>query len=362
MFHELRVEAVERQGPDAVAVTLAVPEDLRAAFRFLPGQHLTLRHRAEDGTELRRNYSICTPATDPDGPADLTIGIRRLPGGVFSAHAVERLAVGDTLSVMPPAGRFTLVPKPGRVAAITGGSGITPVLSMASTLLAVEPEARFTLLRSERTAADGMFVEEVAELKDRYPDRFQLVHSLTREDLHAGPASGRLDADRLRTLLPALLPVADVDAWYLCGPPGLIDGARTALGDLEVPRERVRTELYHPDDARDVPTGPVRAAAPGGETTGPARGAMLTATLDGRSGGGPVGEGETLLDAVLRGRPDAPYACKGGVCGTCRALLVRGEVRMDRNYALESEELDAGFVLACQSRPLTPEVELDFDR
>ncbi|SFD23834.1 2Fe-2S iron-sulfur cluster-binding protein [Streptomyces aidingensis] len=363
MFHPLRVARIERTvGPggagDTVALTLAVPPELRPVFRFLPGQHLTIRHITPDGTELRRNYSLCNPAPPPGsaepGPAELTIGIRRIAEGGFSSYAVTRLTEGDTLEVMPPAGRFTLVPRPGRFAAVTGGSGITPVLSMAASLLAAEPTARFTLLRSDRTAASAMFLTETADLKDRYPGRFQLISALTREDRQAGLAGGRLDAGRLAGLLPRLLPVGEVTGWYLCGPLGLISAARQALAKLDVPGERVHAELFHAEDAPLPPAAPV----PGREL---ARDAEVSATLDGRSGSFPVRDGETLLDAVLRGRPDAPYACKGGVCGTCRARLLSGEVHMDRNYALEPAELDAGYVLACQSHPLTAEVRLDFD-
>ncbi|GAA1922544.1 hypothetical protein GCM10009716_33800 [Streptomyces sodiiphilus] len=351
MFHPLRVARVDRLTDDAVALTLTVPPALREEFRFIPGQHLTFRHRAADGTELRRNYSVCTPADAPAGPSELTVGVRHITGGTFSAHVVKEVAPGDTLDVMPPTGRFTLAPRPGHFAAVTGGSGITPVLSMAATLLATEPEARFTLLRADRSAASTMFLEEVADLKDRHPGRLQLVHALSREEQQAGLGSGRLDAARITALLPALLPVGTVAGWYLCGPLGLIDATRQALRDLGVDRERVHTELFHADDAPAAP-------APAAET---ATDATVTATLDGRSGSWPVQPGETLLETVLRNRADAPYACKGGVCGTCRAHLVRGEVHMDRNFALEPEELEAGYVLACQSHPLTGQVELDFD-
>jgi ring-1,2-phenylacetyl-CoA epoxidase subunit PaaE len=357
IFHPLTVSRIDRLTEDAVAVTLDVPEALRGTFRYLPGQHLTFRHRGADGDELRRNYSICTPATDPDGPRRLTVGVRAIDGGEFSAHVVKELAAGDTLQVLPPTGRFTLKPQPGNYAAITGGSGITPVLSMAATVLATEPTARFTLLRCDRSAASTMFLEEVADLKDRHPGRLQLVHAFSREEQQAGLATGRLDAARLTALLPALLgaDLSSVGGWYLCGPLGLIDAAREALHTLKVNSGRVHTELFHAESAD------ITALAPRPPAAASPHGAALTATLDGRSGSWPVTDGETLLEAVLRNRADAPYACKGGVCGTCRARLVRGEVHMDRNFALESEEVEAGYVLACQSHPLTPEVELDFD-
>ncbi|MFS4109900.1 2Fe-2S iron-sulfur cluster-binding protein [Streptomyces sp. PD-S100-1] len=351
-FHPLRVTAVDRLTDDSVALTLAVPPELRAEYRHAPGQHLTLR-RVVDGVDVRRTYSICSPAPDPDGegPRTLRVGVRLVEGGAFSTYAFKEINVGDELEVMTPAGRFTLQPAPGLYAAVVGGSGITPVLSIAATLLAREPSARFCLIRSDRTTASTMFLEEVADLKDRYPQRFQLVTVFSREEQQAGLPSGRLGRERLTELLPALLPVAQVTGWFLCGPYGLVQGAERALRGLGVDRTRVHQEIFHV--AEGAGTEPV-AAAPAHST--------VTVRLDGRGGTWPVQEGETLLETVLRNRPDAPYACKGGVCGTCRAFLVAGEVRMDRNFALEPEETQAGYVLACQSHPATEAVELDFDR
>jgi ring-1,2-phenylacetyl-CoA epoxidase subunit PaaE len=350
-FHRLPVAAVDRLTDDAVALTLFVPEELREEYRHTPGQHLALR-RLADGAEIRRTYSICSPAPDAsgEGPSTLRVGVRLVEGGAFSTYALKEIGVGDELEVMTPAGRFTLAPAPGLYAAIVGGSGITPVLSIVSTLLAREPRARFCLIRSDRTAASTMFLEEVADLKDRYPQRLHLVTVLSREEQQAGLPSGRLDRDRLTALLPSLLPVTDVAGWFLCGPYGLVQDAERTLRELGVGRHRIHEEIFHVDGA--TPT-----AAP----TAPAH-ATVTARLDGRGGSWPVRDGESVLETVLRNRPDAPYACKGGVCGTCRAFLVGGEVRMDRNFALEPEETEAGYVLACQSHPLTEAVEVDFDR
>jgi ring-1,2-phenylacetyl-CoA epoxidase subunit PaaE len=350
-FHPLPVAAVDRLTDDSVALTFTVPAALREEYRHAPGQHLALRRRT-DGTEIRRTYSICSPAPDPggEGPSTLRVGVRLVEGGAFSTYALKEINIGDELEVMTPAGRFTLDPAPGLYAAIVGGSGITPVLSIVATLLAREPAARFCLVRSDRTAASTMFLEEVADLKDRYPQRLHLVTVLSREEQQAGLPSGRLDRERLATLLPALLPVADVAGWFLCGPFGLVQGAERALTDLGVPRSRLHEEIFHVD-----------VTAPASTTPAPAH-STVTARLDGRGGSWPVADGESVLDTVLRNRPDAPYACKGGVCGTCRAFLVSGEVRMNRNFALEPEETEAGFVLACQSHPLTETVEVDFDR
>ncbi|MEU3410628.1 2Fe-2S iron-sulfur cluster-binding protein [Streptomyces sp. NPDC006658] len=351
-FHPLPVAAVDRLTDDSVALTLSVPPELREQYRHAPGQHLALRRRV-DGTEVRRTYSICSPAPDPagEGPAALRVGVRLVEGGAFSTYALKEINVGDELDVMTPAGRFTLEPAPGLYAAVVGGSGITPVLSIVATLLAREPAARFCLIRGDRTAASTMFLEEVADLKDRYPERFQLVTVLSREEQQAGLPSGRLDRERLTGLLPALLPVDEVAGWFLCGPYGLVRGTEEALRDLGVARDRIHQEIFHVDAG----SAPVATAAAPAHST-------VTARLDGRGGTWPVREGESLLETVLRNRSDAPYACKGGVCGTCRAFLVAGEVRMDRNFALETEETEAGYVLACQSHPLTEKVELDFDR
>ncbi|MFD7555739.1 MULTISPECIES: 2Fe-2S iron-sulfur cluster-binding protein [unclassified Streptomyces] len=359
-FHPLTVAAVDRLTDDSVALTLRVPGELREDYRHAPGQHLTLRRTApEGGTEVRRTYSICSPAPAPDGPGPelLRVGVRLVEGGEFSTFAHKEIAAGDVLDVMVPAGRFVLepaaAPAAGHYAAIVGGSGITPVLSIAASLLAARPDARFCLFRSDRTAASTMFLEEVADLKDRYPSRFQLVTVLSREEQEAGLPTGRLDEERLAALLPALLPVTEVTGWFLCGPYGLVQGAERALAALGVARTRVHEEIFHVEDT----AGPVRTAAPTAASH-----VRVTARLDGRSGTWPVQDGESLLDAVLRNRADAPYACKGGVCGTCRAFVVSGEVTMERNFALESEETEAGFVLACQSHAVTEEVEIDFDR
>ncbi|MGW8882014.1 2Fe-2S iron-sulfur cluster-binding protein, partial [Streptomyces mirabilis] len=337
--------AIERLTDDSVAVTLAVPPELRETFRHKPGQHLNVRYTV-DGEEIRRSYSICSPAVEAPHDPVLRVGIRLVDGGAFSTYALKELAVGDVVVAMSPMGRFVLAPRAGHFAAIVGGSGITPVLSIAATLLAQEPDAHFCLIRSDRTALSTMFLDEVADLKNRYPDRFQLVTVLSREEQQAGLPSGRLDQDRLTELLPALLPMAEVDGWYLCGPFGLVLAADRALRGLGVDRTRIHQEIFHVDES------PSAAARPRIESPAHSR---LTATLDGRSGTWPVEEGESLLETVLRSRADAPYACKGGVCGTCRAFLVSGEVRMDRNFALEPEETGAGYVLACQSHPVTPE-------
>ncbi|GAA2610425.1 2Fe-2S iron-sulfur cluster-binding protein [Streptomyces axinellae] len=356
MFHPLRVTTVEQLTDDSAALTLEVPPELRAMYAYAPGQHIALRRTNERGEEVRRTYSLCDPADS--APETLRVGVRLVEGGEFSTYALKELTAGGTVEVLPPTGRFILEPRAGRFAAVVGGSGITPVLSIAATLLKRQPEARFCLIRSDRTTASTMFLEEVADLKNRYPDRFQLVTVLSREEQHSGLASGRLDEKRLTALLPALLSAPGIpamDGWYLCGPLGLVENASKALRSLGVPRSRIHQEIFH----AGTQPGTSRNAGPG--TAVPAGPVTVSATLAGRGGTWPMDDGESVLETVLRNRADAPYACKGGVCGTCRARLLTGEVHMDRNFALEPDELNAGYVLACQSHPLTPKVTVDFD-
>lgn len=286
-FHPLTVAAVDRLTDDSVALTLRVPQELREDYRHAPGQHLTLRRTAAEGEEIRRTYSICSPAPGPDGPgpAQLQVGVRLVEGGEFSTFAHKEIAAYDVLDVMVPAGRFVLdpaaAPAAAHYAAIVGGSGITPVLSIAASLLAARPDARFCLVRSDRTAASTMFLEEVADLKDRYPARFQLVTVLSREEQESGLPSGRLDEERTAALLPALLPVADVTGWFLCGPYGLVQGAERTLGALGVARTRVHEEIFHVEDITAPPAPrpgppPPTGGSPHGSTAVPVPGRSRT--------------------------------------------------------------------------------------
>jgi ring-1,2-phenylacetyl-CoA epoxidase subunit PaaE len=350
-FHELRVSTVDRLTDDSVAITFEVPPELREEYAFTAGQHVSLRCRIA-GDDVRRNYSICTPA----GSGVLRVGVKRLPDGVFSSYAMDKLRVGDTIEVLTPSGRFFTPLDPGQArhyAAVAAGSGITPVLSLLSTALAVEPASRATLVYVNRTAASIMFAEDLADLKDTYTDRFQLIHVLDQEQRDVDLLSGRLDADRFAALLDTLVDPADVDEWFLCGPILLTDMARATLLGRGVDGSHIHRELFH------VGPAPTRTVAP---ATAPI-GAEVTVRLEGRTTAFTLaGDAEPILDAALRVRGDAPYACKNGVCGTCRARLVEGEVRMDQNFALEPDEVAAGYVLACQSHPATDRVLLDFDQ
>ncbi len=349
-FHALRVSAVDRLTRDSVAVTFEVPPELAAAFCFTPGQHVTLR-RMQGGADLRRTYSVCSSAAG--GP--LRVAVKRLEGGAFSSWITDDLQPGETLEVLPPAGSFGPVPQAGRrrrYGLIAAGSGITPVLSIAATVLDVEPDSEVSLLFGNRTARDVMFLEELSDLKDRFPGRLQVVHVLSREEQGSELLSGRLDRDRLQRLLRTLVPVEEVDEWYLCGPFGMVTDGRQLLVDLGVAAAAVHVELFHAD------APPPRAPRPAGATVATA---TVVADLHGRRTTLLVErDGESVLDALLAVRPDAPYACKGGVCGTCRARVLSGSVEMDVNYALEPEELARGVVLTCQSHPTSDAVDLLF--
>ncbi|MET1072296.1 MAG: 1,2-phenylacetyl-CoA epoxidase subunit PaaE [Umezawaea sp.] len=340
-FHALTVADVDRLCDDAVAVTFAVPPELAEEFAFSAGQYLTIKRGDE-----RRSYSICAAA----GTAP-RIGVRRVEGGLFSSHLVDELRAGDVLEVLPPQGTFT--PAGGaHHAFVVAGSGITPALSIAATVLAAG--ARVTLLYGNRRTDTVMFAEELADLKDRYRSRLQLIHVLSREPRDVELFTGRLDADKLRALFAIVVPAADVDQWWLCGPYAMVQDARTVLVERGVDRDRVHHELFYVDEP---PPAPRRAE----DTAVLESAAEVTVVLDGRETTLPVPADTAILDAAQRVRSDLPFACKGGVCGTCRALVVDGEVEMRRNYALEPKEVAAGFVLTCQATPTTTRVTVDFD-
>jgi ring-1,2-phenylacetyl-CoA epoxidase subunit PaaE len=347
-FAPLRVAAVDRLCDDAVAVTFDVPDALRDTFTFRPGQSLTVRRRV-NGHEERRSYSICAPAG-----ARPRIGVREVAGGQVSGWLVRDVKPGDTVEALPPSGTFT--PELGtarRHVLIAAGSGITPMLSIAASVLAAA-DSHVTLIYGNRRTDSVMFADELADLKDRYPARFELVHVLSREAREADVLSGRLDSERVERLIDALIPVDEVDQWWLCGPFGLVETVRLLLLDRGIDPARVHRELFYVEDTAPQPAQHLDAE-PTGETS------EVTVVLDGRSTTLTLPRDEPILDAAQRVRSDLPFACKGGVCGTCRAKLSRGEVHMRRNFALEQEELDAGFVLTCQSLPISDKVTVDYD-
>jgi ring-1,2-phenylacetyl-CoA epoxidase subunit PaaE len=347
-FHPLKVARVEQLTDDAVAVTFDVPAELAEDYAFKPGQALTLR-RVDGDRDERRSYSICAPVGAPP-----RVGVREVPGGFFSSFLVHEVRPGDEIEVLPPSGTFTAdLSVPADHVFVVAGSGITPALSLAASVLR-DGQSTVTVFYGNRRTNTVMFADELADLKDRYGTRLQLVHVLSREPRDAELTSGRLDRARLHTLIGAFVDAEHVDHWWLCGPHGMVGDARDLLTELGVPADKMHQELFYVDE---VPPQPVR----GDDQTVAGPSSQVTIVLDGRSTTLALPKDETVLDSAQRVRGDLPFACKGGVCGTCRARVTEGDVEMRRNYALERKEVEAGYVLTCQTVPLSDTVTVDFD-
>jgi ring-1,2-phenylacetyl-CoA epoxidase subunit PaaE len=343
-FHALRVSSIASEGDDAKVVSFDVPDGLATHYQFHAGQYLTLKRG-----ELRRSYSICAAPGEA-----LRVGVRRVPGGAFSTWLHEQLAVGDVLDVMEPQGRFgaSLQPLAQHVLAVAGGSGITPILSILKTVLAGHPRARCTLLYGNRRMTSTMFKEELEDLKNRYLSRLVLHPVFSREDMDSPIHSGRLDADKIGTLLKLAGPV---DQAFVCGPHAFNDVAEAALLAGGLAQRSIHVERFGvpPSEADST----LHAAKVGDATT-----AMITIVRDGlRREVAFQPSDDSILAAAGRAGLDIPFSCRSGVCATCRAKVVEGRVRMDRNFALEPAELEAGFVLTCQAHPLTDRVVVSFD-
>jgi len=353
-FHTLAVARVEPQTRDAVAITFAVPDALRDAFRYEPGQHLTLKATI-DGADVRRSYSICTGRDE----RTLRIAIKRAPGGVFSTWANARLAPGDTLEVMPPMGHFAPPLDPDaqhRYVGFAAGSGITPLLSIVKSTLEGEPRSHFTLFYGNRASGTVMFRDDLADLKDRFMARFTLVHVLSREAQDIELLHGRIDRGRALALLDRWVSLPETDAVFVCGPETMMADVAAALKERGYPEAKVRIERF----ASSIPKHEHQVARvpPAGRTE-----TEVTVVIDGiRKSYTLDRTRESLLEAALANGIELPYSCKGGVCSTCRCRLVEGEVDMDVNFALEDYEVARGFVLACQSYPATDKVVVDFDQ
>ncbi|MBB99733.1 MAG: phenylacetic acid degradation protein [Rhodobacteraceae bacterium] len=353
-FHALKVKDVRRETAEAVSISFEVPEELREAYRFSAGQYLTLR-RMIGGEDVRRSYSIC--AGEDDG--ELRVAVKKIDGGVFSSFANENVSPGDEIDVMTPSGRFLLPQHEGgkrTLIAIAAGSGITPVLAMIRTVLTREPESEFYLFYGNKTAQSIIFKEEIENLKDLFPTRLGVFHVLSRETQDVDMLSGRLDADKLQVLLTHAVPAKDADGIFLCGPGEMIETATGALSALGIDEGRIHREFFTPADG-SAPHAP-KPAHDGADTDHAATAELI---IDGTRVSVPVAAGETIVDAAIRAGIEAPYSCKGGMCCTCRAKVESGEVDMAVNYSLEPWEVDAGFVLTCQSRPVSKTVVLDYD-
>jgi len=349
-FHRLRIREVRRETPECVSLAFDLPPELAGEYRFVQGQHLNVRAEL-DGEEIRRSYSICAGVDD----GELRVAIKKVPGGRFSVWANEKLRPGDAIDVMTPEGRF-FTPLDQAAAkhyvAFAAGSGITPVLSLISTTLAREPRSRFTLVYGNRRLASTMFNEALWELKDRYLTRLALFNVFSREQQEVELFNGRIDAAKVRAFLDQLIRVEGIDEAFVCGPASMIDEAEGALIAAGVPREHVHVERFGvPGAATDAPVDDADAAE-----------ASVTLVIDGVRREVDFHRGQhSILEAGRAAGIDLPFSCKGGMCSTCRARLLEGEVKMAKNYALEPHEVAAGYVLTCQSYPLTERVVVSFD-
>lgn len=358
-FQELMVKQVSPEAAGSVAITFDIPAAARDDFHFEPGQFLTLRATV-DGQDLRRNYSISSPRSRLLKSGELEVGIRPVEGGLFSNWAATAVKAGDRISVLPPEGRFTV--KKARAIHRVGfaaGSGITPILSIAATTLEEQPESKFTLVYGNRRMSTVMFNEALQDLKDRYRDRLTLIHVLSRQAQEVDLLQGRIDGDKVREIIHALLPVASMDEVFICGPDAMISATEDALLQAGVPADRIRTERFTvglPAGANPVGTGTSAAVAAQAE-----KDISLTVVLDGKEHELAIGPDEHVLDAALNAGLDLPFSCKAGVCCTCRAKVLDGTVVMDKNFTLEAPEVAQGFVLSCQARATSKRLLVSFD-
>jgi ring-1,2-phenylacetyl-CoA epoxidase subunit PaaE len=367
-FHPLVVSRVTPESAGAVAVSFAIPPGLRDLFRFRPGQFLTFR-ASINGQAVRRSYSICSSTQRFDTQGDIEVGIKPVAGGVFSNWATQ-LQSGNTLDVMPPEGRFT----PRSTGAVhrvgwAAGSGITPLLSIIASTLAGEPDSTFTLVYCNQRSSSILFNEALQDLKDRYPARLNLIHLLSRQAQEVALFNGRLDGAKVSQLLASLVPAAGIAETFICGPEAMIESCEQALLAAGVPRERIHSERFtsagQPADAINSGAAYARQSGAGGqkglqttESGGPIR---LSVQLDGKSHELRMHAHERVLDVALAAGLDLPWSCKGGVCCTCRARVLGGEVAMEKNFTLEDWEVKKGFVLSCQARPLGDHVSISYD-
>ncbi len=354
-FHELTVARIDAEAAGAVALTLSVPAALKDSFQFEPGQFLTLRAQV-NGQDLRRSYSICSTRSRLKQRGELQVGIRPVEGGLFSNWAAQQLRVGDSLQVMPPEGRFVIQrPRALHRVGFAAGSGITPILSIIASSLEEQPGTKFTLVYGNRRMDSVMFNEALQDLKDQYPDRLTLIHILSRQAQEVDLLEGRIDGDKVRAIMKAFLPVKSMDEVFICGPEAMIEATQTTLVDAGVPANRVYSERFASGVA------PATPQAPRSEKAKSLSGMALTVVLDGKSHEMRIQPDEHILDVALNAGLDLPYSCKGGVCCTCRAKVTEGSVAMDKNFTLESWEMDKGFVLSCQARATSAKVVISFD-
>lgn len=359
-FHDLTVSRVTPEAAGAVAITLAVPADLRDTFAFQPGQFLTLRADIA-GQDVRRSYSISSPRSRLMR-GELEVGIRPVQGGVFSNWASTQLKAGDTLRVMPPDGRFTVQrPRAIHRVGFAAGSGITPILSILASTLEDQADSKFTLVYGNRRMDSVMFNEALQDLKDRYPARLTLIHILSRQAQEVPLLEGRIDGDKVRAIIDAFLPVGSMDEVFVCGPEAMIEATEAALLTAGVKPERIRTERFTSPTLEALCPEQRAQAVLGQQATRAGGEVQLTVVLDGKPYDMPMSRHEKILDIALAMGLDLPYSCKGGVCCTCRCKVMDGSTEMEKNFTLEKPEVEAGFVLSCQARPTSERVVVSFD-
>ncbi len=354
-FHRLTISDIRRETPDSISLAFAIPASLGEAYRFAPGQHITLK-RVIGGEEVRRSYSICSGLDE----GELRVAVKKQEGGVFSGFAQEGFKPGDHIDVMTPSGHFTAPLDHAATRTYLGiaaGSGITPLLSIIKTVLAREPKSRFFLLYGNRTTQSIMFRAALEELKDRFLDRFSVTHVLSREAQDVPVLSGRIDDEKIALFLRGIGPAGAIDHAFICGPPALLDTAERVLEARGLPRSRLHLERFTVDGMPTPRRVTAGAAAPPRPIV-----AEAEAVLDGIRHHFPIAAGETVIDAALAAGLELPYSCRGGMCCTCRARLLSGTVEMEHNYSLEPWEIEAGYVLTCQSRPKTATLVLDYDQ
>jgi ring-1,2-phenylacetyl-CoA epoxidase subunit PaaE len=351
-FHRLAVSDLRRESSDAVSLTFAIPHELAGDYSFAPGQYLTLR-TTMDGEEVRRSYSICSGPDD----GELRIAVKKVDGGAFSNWAADELKAGDQLDVMTPTGRFGIAHAPDQARLYVGfaaGSGITPILSIVKGVLAREPNSRFFLFYGNRSTGGMLFREALEELKDLFMQRLSVFHVISGEEQDIPILHGRLDGDKVRVLLRSLVPASSVDHVFICGPAGMSEDIEATCRDIGIAQDRIHVERFVSEfGGKPRAKAVVQAKAPPKATA--------SLIIDGKRREIPVAEDESILDAALRAGMDLPFACKGGMCSTCRAKLVEGDARMEVNYSLEPWELKAGFILTCQARPVSDKVVVDYD-
>ncbi len=355
-FHTLAVKDIRKETDDCVSVAFDIPPSLENDFRFEQGQNITIR-KIINGEELRRNYSICTSP----GEQELRVAIKAMPYGRFSTWANTSLKKGDPLEIMPPTGKFNTPLNPTakkNYLAFAAGSGITPVMSIIKTTLKTEPGSHFTLVYGNRNRRSIIFREELEHLKNKYMNRLQLVHILSREEPESSILFGRIDENKCSALNGHLVNMKDFDEVFICGPEQMIFSVRDYLKANDFPEEHIHFELFTtPTQIRQIDQIKTQQKGEAGELS------RIQVKIDGivTSFELPI-QGDTILNAALRHGADLPYACKGGMCATCKARLIEGKVEMDVNYALEKDEVAAGFILTCQSHPLTESVFVDYDQ